>query len=48
MFDNVDPQFSLVLYLKKYPADLWIIKINENTDAVFSCLSEKCHMKNKN
>jgi len=47
-YDDNDPQFSLVLYLKKYPNDQWIVKANENTDAIFSCLSEKCHMKNKN
>lgn len=28
VFDNTDPQFALVLYLKKYPNDQWIIKIN--------------------
>lgn len=38
LFDKSDPQFSLVLYLKKYPKDQWIIKINENSDAVYSCL----------
>lgn len=37
----------MVLYLKKYPNDQWIIKINENSDAVFSCLGEKCYLKNK-
>ena len=39
MYDNHDPQYSLVLYLTKYPTDQWIVKMNENTDAVFSCLS---------
>jgi hypothetical protein len=48
LFDRTDPQFSLVLFLKKYPNDQWIIKINENTDAVYSCLEEKSYMKNKN
>lgn len=38
VYDNSDPQFALVLYLKKYPKDQWIVKINENADAVFSCL----------
>lgn len=47
LFDKSDPQFTLVLYLKKYPKDQWIIKINENSDAVFSCLGEKCYLKNK-
>lgn len=47
MFDQSDPQFSLVLYLKKYPKDQWIIKVNENSDAVYSCLGEKCYLKDK-
>lgn len=38
LIDNSDPQFALVLHLKRYPRDQWIVKINENTDAVFSCL----------
>ena len=28
LYDNSDPQFSLVLHLKKYPKDQWIVKIN--------------------
>lgn len=28
LYDKTDPQFSLVLYLKKYPNNQWIIKIN--------------------
>jgi len=47
MYDNHDSQYALVLYLTKYTTDQWIVKINENTDAVFSCLSEKCYLKNK-
>ena len=47
LYDQTDPQFSLILYLKKYPKDTWIIKTNENSDAIFSCLEEKCYMKNK-
>jgi hypothetical protein len=27
-YDRNDPQFSLVFFLKKYPSDQWIIKIN--------------------
>lgn len=46
-FDDADPQFSLVLYLPKYPKDQWILKINENADAVASCLGEKCYLKCK-
>ncbi len=47
MFDQTDPQFTLVLYLKKFPKDQWIIKINQGSDAVYSCLAEKCYLKDK-
>ena len=33
--------------MKKYPAGQWILKINEHADEVFSCLNEKCYLKNK-
>ena len=48
LYDKTDPQFSLVLYLRKYPKDQWVIKTNEDTDALFSCLEEKSYMKDKN
>ena len=28
IYDQKDPQFSLVLFLQKYPSDQWIVKIN--------------------
>ena len=48
IYDQKDPQFALILYLKRYPQDQWVVKINENADAVFSCMEEKTYMKNKN
>jgi hypothetical protein len=28
LFDDKDPQFSFIFYLKKYPQGQWVIKIN--------------------
>ena len=34
--------------MKKYPQGKWILKVNENSDALFSCLNEKTHLIDKN
>ena len=47
LYDEKDPQFSMILYMKKYPEGQWVLKINEHSDEVFSCLNEKCYLKNK-
>ena len=28
LYDQKDPQFALVLYLRRYPQDQWVVKIN--------------------
>ena len=48
VYDDKDPQFSIIFYLKKYPKGKWVLKIGEHADEVFSCLHEKCYLKNKN
>lgn len=47
IYDDKDPQFSFIFYFRKYPDGQWVLKVNENADSVFSCLSEKCYLKNK-
>ena len=34
--------------MQKFPQGKWILKVNQNSDAIFSCLSEKTHLIDKN
>lgn len=45
--DKFDPQFEMVFYFKKYGSGKWVFKINEHADEVFSCLNEKCYVRDK-
>lgn len=37
----------MVFYFKKYGSGKWVFKINEHADEVFSCLNEKCYVRDK-
>ena len=44
IYEDKDPEFKLVLCLDGDPENCWIVKINDNVDLIFICLSERCKL----
>jgi hypothetical protein len=47
LYEDKDPKFKLVLCLDSNPNNVWILKINDNTEMFYYMLSERCKLMHR-